>query len=93
MGLKGGRFKQGNMPLTMTDESKNLKRIMSSLWGPKKTPALRGRLKVRQPEKVNQAIHMVAVRFLAIRKKGQEPSWRILIEWPELGKVIWREQK
>jgi len=59
------------------------------------TAGLKGRMKVRRPEKVNQLLHKAAIKFAM----GKGPAtfkgtcWKIVVNWPDVGVIGWKEKR
>ena len=69
-------------------ESKKDAQFMGNLGTPS-CCAIKGRLKVRSVEKINQLLHNIGIRMATLREK----TWKTTIGWPEMGTLQWKESR
>ena len=67
--------------------------LFGALHGPLLSASIIGRLRIRQPEKVNQVCHRIGINFLEMAIEELPITWKFAIEWPEIGKLSWHETK
>jgi hypothetical protein len=56
--------------------------------------AVKGRLKVKNPEMVNRLLHKTAIECVKMGATSRTGTrLNFLLDWPEIGKLLWKEQR